>query len=800
MPLTGMAPLFRFWPTMTLAVLLVLMSMRSVAAQSESWATSEFSSFGSSAAWPIQVRYLELVHTGSAIIALGGLHPGPQNSTNLVGMLYDLSTKTWQSRPILSGGVGAPIATYAPVVVWTGSKLVVFGGAASSSLFPNDVRSDGGAYDPSTDTWDSASAQAMAVGAPEERFEGFGAWTGSRVLAFGGIRHLLPSSYWQAVYSGGLFDPVTNSWDSSPGLRSGAAYPQSNQGAVWTGTLLMARGGTEGIGPGALTTGFHSAGVAYEVTSDSWLSLPLFNGGLAATARAFRPAVWTGEYYIEYGGLSSAPTGAAVWKSDGYCYEIVSDSFLARPSLNVSASTPGERAGHSSVWTGSHVLLYSGNTSASSLNGIEAGALYDPIGDSWVTAPSFQQGIGAPPIRNSAATAWTGHLFFAIGQVPWNVPIVDGGVYVPPRVAPTIRNLEATPAAGKPMGDRGASAGNPLTAKFNQSFKHRIVCYGTPEAAVITYPDKPWWMTVGWGGPGPLVAHGTGQGNGGTGGAPPGTGAPFHPWFSATGGTADGQWIRGTPGPRDTGLHSFTVHAHNGIFPDTATKTVWIEVEGPSVIASMPTTYAAGAGQPLPNPQATGGGQPLPPVTHEVVALAGVSYLYFPTINAIPAGTQGVTATWTQTVAWNGVGTPAVPPVNQGLPAWLAWDGFSLSGIPGVGDEYQTINVSLVASNAHGSDTQLFVIHVLPYRPIHAAMLDVNGDSVVDVLDVQTIVNLILSIPVFDMSVMPPVALSATVPHPVNPAPSVALRGDVTLDGSVDTVDVQALVNGILGR
>jgi hypothetical protein len=350
------------------------------------------------------------------------------------------------------------------------------------------------------------------------------------------------------------------------------------------------------------------------------------------------------------------------------------------------------------------------------------------------------------------------------------------------------------------MGDKGASAGNPLVAKFNESFKHRIVCYGTPEAAIITYGDKPWWLTVGFGGPGPLVAHGTGQGNGGTGGAPPGTGAPFHPWFSATGGTADGQWIRGTPGPRDTGLHSFTVHAHNGIFPDTASKTVWIEIEGPSVIASMPTTYASGAGQPLPGTPVLPGPNPPPPVNHGVVALAGVSYLYVPTINAVPAGTQGMTATWSQPQAWSGVGTPVVPVINQGFPAWLAWDGFTLSGIPGVSDEYQTIEVTLTASNMHGSDTQMFTIHVLPYRPIHAAMLDANGDALVDVIDAQTIVNIILNIPVYDLSVTPPAPLTATVPHPVHAAPTTALRGDVTLDGSVDAVDLQALVNGILGR
>jgi len=365
-----------------------------------------------------------------------------------------------------------------------------------------------------------------------------------------------------------------------------------------------------------------------------------------------------------------------------------------------------------------------------------------------------------------------------------------------------LRNLEAAAAPGKPNGDRGASAAFALQAVFNQSFKHRIVCYGTPEAAIITYPDKPWWMNVGWGGPGPLVAHGTGQGNGGTGGAPAGTGAPFHPWFSATGGTADGQWIRGTPGPRDTGLHSFTVHAHNGIFPDTATRTVWIEIAGPSVIASMPTTYASGQAQPLPSPPVIPGPNPPPPGAIEAVALSGQPYSCYPTINAIPAGTQTVAAaSWSQPQAWAGGSSPQPAPLTGvGLPTWLAWDGFGLSGIPGEADEYQSITITITASNTHGSDSQTFTLYVLPTRPVLAAMLDVNGDSIFDITDAQALVNIILFGSSIDPASNPPAPLSPTVPHPALPSPATALRGDVSLNGTVDVIDMQALINGIIGR
>src|SRR5690606_24180570 len=67
------------------------------------------------------------------------------------------------------------------------------------------------------------------------------------------------------------------------------------------------------------------------------------------------------------------------------------------------------------------------------------------------------------------------------------VPLLDGGVYLPPRVAPTVRNLGPT--------DPGASGSNPLTATVGERCKHRIVCYGTPEAALIS-GNLPSWLNI----------------------------------------------------------------------------------------------------------------------------------------------------------------------------------------------------------------------------------------------------------------------------------------------------------------
>src|SRR5690606_27607551 len=136
----------------------------------------------------------------------------------------------------------------------------------------------------------------------------------------------------------------------------------------------------------------------------------------------------------------------------------------------------------------------------------------------------------------------------------------------------------------------------------------------------------------------------------------------------------------------------------------------------------------------------------------------------------------------------------------QGFPAWLAWDGTTFSGTPSAADEYQTISIDIVASNIHGNASQTYTLYVLPARPVHPAMRDVNGDSSVDVVDLQALVNILLFGTTLAHSVTPASPLSAPIPHPLDPSPATALRGDLTLNYTVDIVDLQALVNSILGR
>jgi N-acetylneuraminic acid mutarotase len=71
-----------------------------------------------------------------------------------------------------------PLRSRARMARWTGSRFVVFGGRSADGT----VLSDGGIYDPATDTWTPLSP----VAAPAPRWHHSATWTGSELVFFGG--------------------------------------------------------------------------------------------------------------------------------------------------------------------------------------------------------------------------------------------------------------------------------------------------------------------------------------------------------------------------------------------------------------------------------------------------------------------------------------------------------------------------------------------------------------------------------------------------------------------------------------
>lgn len=119
-------------------------------------------------------RSTSAVWTGTKVIVWGGIAGGASPQRFGDGAAYDPTTDQWS--PISQKE--APSARGGHVLLWTGSKMVVWSGIDAQG---ND-RNDGAIYDPVTDSWIGMATE----GAPTPRGDGWGFWTGDRMLAFGG--------------------------------------------------------------------------------------------------------------------------------------------------------------------------------------------------------------------------------------------------------------------------------------------------------------------------------------------------------------------------------------------------------------------------------------------------------------------------------------------------------------------------------------------------------------------------------------------------------------------------------------
>ena len=120
----------------------------------------------------------------------------------------------------------APSARSGHIAVWTGGRMIIWGGTDSGTLL-----SDGASYDPTNDTW----ATLAATNAPAARTGHSAVWTGTELLVWGG------EGAGGSLAEGGAYDPIIDKWRAlsnggNPLARSGASV-------VWSGTEVLVFGG-----------------------------------------------------------------------------------------------------------------------------------------------------------------------------------------------------------------------------------------------------------------------------------------------------------------------------------------------------------------------------------------------------------------------------------------------------------------------------------------------------------------------------------------------------------------------------
>jgi len=299
------------------------------------------------------------VWTGTQMIVWGGFD---RNTGSLFGdgARYDPATDAWTKI----SNAGAPSARSGHVAVWTGSKLIVWGG-----LDLNGYSNSGSIYDPSTDTWATMSSSA----APSVRAGHTAVWTGTEVIVWGGNGG--------GASDGARYNPSANSWLTVS--ATGAPAARSGHTAVWNGSAMLVWGGTDG-------SAFVTGGI-YTPSLDGWTAITTTG---APADRQYHSAVWTGTEMIVWGGYDGANA-----LNTGARFNPSSNSWQSM----ASACAPLARFSHIGVWSGTELIVWGGG---SGINGYyyRVGGRYNPSTDTWQPTPV----VGVPSGRIGHTGIWTG--------------------------------------------------------------------------------------------------------------------------------------------------------------------------------------------------------------------------------------------------------------------------------------------------------------------------------------------------------------------------------------------------------
>jgi hypothetical protein len=286
---------------------------------------------------------------GTFLFVYGGSTTGTCSlNETTTGGLYSVSDNIWTATV----ATGNPGGTQYASSVAAGAKFITWGGRYSSSAGVCAYRNTGAIYDISTSTWNATST----TNAPGARFRHCAAWTGTRMIIWGGNNGA-------NLNTGGIYDPVTDTWIATS--TTGAPSARSEHSCTWTGTKLIVWGGYDGAN-------YLDTGGIFDPIANTWT---IMNWGDAPVIRSKHSAVWTGTQLLLYGGDNTL-AGAI---NSGAIYDPSNDSWVATSTTGA----PTGRYLHGAVWTGNtgnvgterRMLIWGGTNSTLNLNN---GGIYSP--------------------------------------------------------------------------------------------------------------------------------------------------------------------------------------------------------------------------------------------------------------------------------------------------------------------------------------------------------------------------------------------------------------------------------------
>jgi hypothetical protein len=287
--------------------------------------------------------------TGREMIVFGGTSVDGDQLAD--GAAWDPASGDWRKLP------ASPLGPRdSAVVAWAGDRLVVWGGATvlppdAPDTAETEMRNDGAAYVPATDSWVAVAAAPIPARSGAESV-----WTGSRLVVSGGYHEGDDDDR----SDGAALDPVSGAWSPIAARPApGSCGGDTACGGVWTGTTAL----------------LPASGLAYDPAGDRWSAVaPSGPDGPAAG----EPAVWTGRRLLAWGVAGgSDDAGAAGNPADdatpaGGMYDPVTNrwqSFAAGPLSS--------RNLHTATWTGQEMLIW-GGVDPSGDSTLADGAAYTP--------------------------------------------------------------------------------------------------------------------------------------------------------------------------------------------------------------------------------------------------------------------------------------------------------------------------------------------------------------------------------------------------------------------------------------
>jgi len=186
------------------------------------------------------------VYTGSTFLMWGGFSNASPNG-HIDGGHYLLNS-FWSL--LTSNPPAQTLARIAHSAVWTGNRMIMFGGQN------NGVTSQNGfIFDPNTNVF---SPMPITANTPANRSAHSAAWTGSQMLVWGGLLQGITTSYYN---DGRIYDFATANWSPMAAAPAALSAGRAGHSAVWAGDAMIIWGGMSA--PPAGPAVFYNSGAVF---------------------------------------------------------------------------------------------------------------------------------------------------------------------------------------------------------------------------------------------------------------------------------------------------------------------------------------------------------------------------------------------------------------------------------------------------------------------------------------------------------------------------------------------------------